>query len=63
MRRRRYRGEASAPAISRDTTPGGSTNVLVADNNADMREYLRGSLAPRYDVRTVGYGAGSLGDA
>ncbi|MGY1591960.1 SpoIIE family protein phosphatase [Geodermatophilus sp. SYSU D00708] len=30
--------------------------VLVADDNADMREYVRRLLAPRYDVRVVADG-------
>jgi signal transduction histidine kinase/CheY-like chemotaxis protein len=34
--------------------------VLIADDNADMRDYLAGLLAPHYDVRTVADGAEAL---
>ena len=34
--------------------------VLVADDNADMRDYVSWLLAPRYDVETVGNGAEAL---
>ncbi|HWG78865.1 MAG TPA: ATP-binding protein [Stellaceae bacterium] len=34
--------------------------VLLADDNADMRDYVRRLLAPRYEVRTVGDGAEAL---
>jgi len=34
--------------------------VLLADDNADMRDYVRRLLAPRYEVLTVGDGAAAL---
>ena len=34
--------------------------MLVADDNADMRDYVSRLLAPRYDVETVGNGAEAL---
>ena len=37
--------------------------VLVADDNADMREYLSRLLAPRYAVQAVGDGAAALAAA
>lgn len=38
----------------------GRQRVLVADDNADMRDYVRRLLAPRYDVRVVSNGAEAL---
>jgi anti-anti-sigma factor len=42
--------------------PGGGPpgRVLVADDNADMRQYVRRLLAPRYDVRTAADGQEAL---
>jgi signal transduction histidine kinase/CheY-like chemotaxis protein len=34
--------------------------ILLVDDNADMREYVRGLLAPHYDVRTAGDGMAAL---
>jgi len=34
--------------------------ILLADDNADMRDYVRRLLAPRYEVRTVADGAAAL---
>ncbi|HJU17667.1 MAG TPA: response regulator [Stellaceae bacterium] len=34
--------------------------VLLADDNADMRDYVRRLLAPHYEVRTVADGAAAL---
>jgi anti-anti-sigma factor len=39
------------------TSPG---RVLVADDNADMREYLQRLLSPRYDVQVVADGQAAL---
>jgi CheY-like chemotaxis protein len=46
------------PAVSSATAPregvsGERSRVLIADDNADMREYLRRLLASRYDVEAV----------
>jgi PAS domain S-box-containing protein len=41
----------------------GRPRVLVADDNADMRDYLRRILAPRYDVEAVGDGLSALAAA
>jgi signal transduction histidine kinase len=38
-----------------------SARILLADDNADMREYLRRMLAPAYEVATVADGEAALG--
>ncbi len=38
----------------------GAGRVLVADDNADMREYVRGLLGARYEVETASNGAEAL---
>jgi PAS domain S-box-containing protein len=40
--------------------PGGAARVLVADDNADMRQYLRRLLAPYYRIDTVPDGRAAL---
>ena len=35
--------------------------VLVADDNADMRDYVRRLLPPRYNVESVGNGVEAMG--
>jgi signal transduction histidine kinase/DNA-binding response OmpR family regulator len=62
-----------APALSADIVPNALFNgsatiarsgtrprVLVADDNADMRAYVRSLLAARFDVEIVGDGAAAL---
>ncbi|MGZ6125155.1 MAG: ATP-binding protein, partial [Myxococcales bacterium] len=44
-------------------TPRPGARVLVADDNADMREYVVHILAPRWDVETVADGAAALAAA
>jgi PAS domain S-box-containing protein len=39
---------------------GPRAKVLVADDNADMRDYVRRLLTPHYDVETVGNGLEAL---
>jgi DNA-binding response OmpR family regulator len=39
---------------------GPRTKVLVANDNADMRDYVRRLLAPHYDVEVVGNGVEAL---
>jgi signal transduction histidine kinase len=41
-------------------TAGGGATVLLADDNSDMREYVRRLLAGQYQVRTVGDGVAAL---
>ena len=56
------------PVVAEDGTtadtasrlPAGSGRVLVADDNADMREYLLRLLEPRYVVAAVGDGRAAL---
>jgi PleD family two-component response regulator len=47
----------SSPEVSR------RFRVLIADDNADMREYLSNILAPEYDVTTVPDGGAALQEA
>ncbi len=51
------RSDAWAKAVTEATS---ATSVLVADDNADMREYLRQLLSPHYRVRTVAHGGEAL---
>jgi PAS domain S-box-containing protein len=44
----------------RQQEDGGRPTVLLADDNADMREYLKRLLAPRYQVHAVNNGASAL---
>lgn len=48
------------PAGTVDDTPAPTGRVLVADDNADMREYLVRLLAPRYSVVAVPDGRAAL---
>jgi signal transduction histidine kinase len=52
--------ELDIAPTGRDGTPGTRPVILVADDNADMRDYLQGLLAPRYEVLTVGDGEAAL---
>ncbi|ETK37624.1 SpoIIE family protein phosphatase [Microbispora sp. ATCC PTA-5024] len=47
-------------AVSAPFDGGRRARVLVADDNADMREYLRRLLQPHYDVDSVTDGAAAL---
>jgi PAS domain S-box-containing protein len=40
--------------------PGERAKILLADDNADMRDYVRHLLSPRYDVRAVANGEEAL---
>ena len=53
---------AAAPAPAERVEPARSprARVLVADDNADMRSYLRGVLAPHFAVEAVGDGRAAL---
>ena len=50
------------PAAGTDEPPPGArpSRVLIADDNADMREYLRRLLTPGYTVCTVSNGTAAL---
>jgi anti-anti-sigma factor len=56
-----------AADVAGDAAPAASTSVqgrvLVADDNADMREYLSRLLRPRYAVQVVGDGLAALAAA
>ena len=52
------RDTAIAPPPNAQT--GQRERVLVADDNADMRDYVQRLLASRYDVETVGNGVEAL---
>jgi PAS domain S-box-containing protein len=59
----RWVPEADAePEAAPDAGPAGG-HVLVADDNADMRQYLQRLLAPHYTVRAVGDGEAALAAA
>ena len=49
--------DAAAP---RDDAPAGSARILVADDNADMREYVSRLLRTRWQVEAVADGATAL---
>ncbi|RBY76431.1 histidine kinase [Geodermatophilus sp. TF02-6] len=51
----------AAGTVAPSPAPGTAAGrVLVADDNADMREYVLRLLAPRYDVRAVADGSSAL---
>lgn len=53
---------ASSPTTSSGTeTDQPRARILLADDNADMRDYLRRLLEPRYDVDAVADGDAALG--
>jgi PAS domain S-box-containing protein len=59
-------GESSRPSMTEDVAPAASVSaerrerVLLADDNADMRDYVRRLLAGRYQVEVVGDGQAAL---
>jgi PAS domain S-box-containing protein len=53
--------EADAADIATEQGPAGERpRVLLADDNADMREYVRRLLGPRFDVEAVADGEAAL---
>ena len=52
--------KASAPSTRPRRGRPGAGRVLVADDNADMREYLQRLLAPHYSVASVSDGQAAL---
>jgi PAS domain S-box-containing protein len=48
-----------APLVA-SGSPGERARILLADDNADMRDYVRRLLSPRYDVRVVASGEEAL---
>jgi len=54
-------GGARGPAPEAvDSVPAAGGRVLVADDNADMRQYIRRVLEPRWTVEAVGTGRAAL---
>ena len=51
--------DGAAPAVT-SAAPGPSGRVLIADDNADMREYLRRLLAGQYQVEAAPDGLAAL---
>jgi PAS domain S-box-containing protein len=51
------RDDATTPLSGRDGTPA---RVLIADDNADMREYLARMLSPHYQVEVAADGSAAL---
>ncbi|SFL80339.1 SpoIIE family protein phosphatase [Geodermatophilus ruber] len=56
-------GEATGPVEPAPAPGGRAGRVLVADDNADMREYLLRLLTPYHDVRAVADGRQALAAA
>ena len=54
------RADAAEAGAGRSSTPQRTARVVVADDNADMREYLSRILGDQYDVETFGDGAAAL---
>ena len=54
-----------ADVLSKEPLPQGwsGERILIADDNADMRDYLRRLLAPYYQVEVVADGAAALASA
>ncbi|QFZ19479.1 SpoIIE family protein phosphatase [Saccharothrix syringae] len=52
--------DGAALQVTRPDGGDARTRVLIADDNADMRDYLRRLLAPGYDVTTVDDGRAAL---
>ncbi len=52
--------DGAAEAAANAALSGSRERVLVADDNADMRDYVQRLLTPRYDVETVGNGVEAL---
>jgi len=48
------------PPLLATGSPGERARILFADDNADMRDYVRRLLSPRYDVRVVATGEEAL---
>ena len=53
-------GVAHAPAVKFPVPPPNAPRVLLADDNADMREYVARLLASKYQVETVPDGESAL---
>ena len=58
-----YASPGSAPDVTLPNDGGEKKRVLVADDNADMRHYIRRVLAPHYHVRLAINGEEALAQA
>jgi signal transduction histidine kinase/DNA-binding response OmpR family regulator len=59
----RWLPEADHPPEHRDDAPITSGRIILADDNADMRDYVRRLLQPFYEVIAVGDGCEALNAA
>ncbi|HEX8892580.1 MAG TPA: PAS domain S-box protein, partial [Terriglobales bacterium] len=50
----------SLPSLSRSETAPGRETILIADDNADMRQFLKRLLDDRYEVHAVAEGRAAL---
>ena len=57
----RWLPDAARPAGSSAVADAERPRILLADDNADMRQYVRGLLEPRWQVETAADGAAALG--
>ncbi|HEY2953641.1 MAG TPA: ATP-binding protein [Candidatus Eisenbacteria bacterium] len=55
--------ERGASALAPDPAERGAGRILIADDNADMRQYLIQLLAPRWQVEAVANGEAALASA
>jgi CheY-like chemotaxis protein len=55
-----WRDPAGPDAAESDSAPADAAEVLVVDDEADMRDYLRSLLVPNYRVTTAATGADAL---
>ncbi len=53
-------GERPAEPAAAEKPPAPAGRILVADDNADMRQYIRRVLEPRWTVEAVGTGRAAL---
>ena len=51
---------SAAPSTAQPQSGGSRARILLADDNADMREYVRRLLAERYEVHAVADGEAAL---
>ncbi|BAY35292.1 putative sensor protein (plasmid) [Nostoc carneum NIES-2107] len=55
-----FTGDSSSASLTSLTSPAPPARILLADDNADMRDYLRRFLSDYYQVETVGDGIAAL---
>ncbi|MFB9990523.1 ATP-binding protein [Deinococcus oregonensis] len=52
--------QLALPESGAAVSPGPRGRILVADDNADLRDYIQGLLAPHHEVQVVADGAAAL---